>query len=88
MKQNEQSIGMYGKMWMQHMEKNYPQKVKNMKNDGIYYSVACSVDMRAAEYWEQLSHQYDKRVPRPRNKKFEIDHLVMTEIVLVPVTTP
>ena len=99
MKQNEQSIGMYGKMWMQHMEKNYPQKVKNMKNDGIYYSVACSVDKRAAEYWAQLSDQYDKRVPRPtdsyeavldwsRNKKFEIDHIVMTEIVLVPVTTP
>ncbi len=99
MKQNEQSIGMYGKMWMQHMEKNYPQKVKNMKNDGIYYSVACSVDKIAAEYWEQLSDQYDKRVPRPtdsyeavldwsRNKKFEIDHLVMTEVVLVPVTTP
>lgn len=99
MKQNEQSIGMYGKMWMQNMEKNYPEKVKSMIKSGSYLAVACSVDKRAEEYEEQLSDQYDKHNPRPtdsyeavlewsRNKKFEIDHIVMTEVVLVPVTTP
>ncbi len=99
MKQNEQSIGVYGKMWMQNMEKNYPEKVKMMMSKGSYLDVAQSVDKRAEEYWEQLRDQYDERVPRPtdsyeavlkwsRNKKFEIDHIVMTEVVLVPVTTP
>ena len=99
MKQNEQSIGMYGRMWMQNMEKNYPEKVELMMFYHRYLTVARSVDRRASEYWEQLSDQYDKRVPRPtdsyeavldwsRNKKLEIDHLIMTEVVLVPVTTP
>ena len=57
-----------------------------------------SEDKRAEEYEEQLSDQYDKRVPRPtdsyeavldwsRNKKLEIDHLIMTEVVLVPVSS-
>ena len=51
------------------------------------------------EFYEQLSDQYDRNNPRPttgfetileweKMKKYEIDHLVMTEIVLVPVTTP
>ena len=95
----EEPIGIYGRMWMQNMEKNYPEKVELMMFYHRYLTVARSVDKRASEYWEQLSDQYDKRVPRPtnsyeavldwsRNKKFEIDHIVMTEIVLVPVTTP
>ena len=94
-----EQLGIYGKLWMQNMEKNYPEKVGVMKNHGTYLVVAQSVDKRAKDYWEQLSDQYDRRVPRPRdsyeavlewsrNKKFEIDHIVMTEVVLVPVTTP
>ena len=92
-------LGNYGKIWMRNMEKNYPQKVEFMKKHGTYLGVAQSVDKRAKEYWKQLSDQYDLRVTRPtdsyeavlnwsRNKKFEIDHIVMTEVVLVPVTTP
>ncbi|WP_369681557.1 TnpV protein [Ruminococcus flavefaciens] len=95
----EEPIGLYGKMWMENMEKNYPAKVELMMFYHRYLTVARSVDKRAMEYYEQLSDQYDRNNPRPttgfetileweKMKKYEIDHLVMTEIVLVPVTTP
>ncbi len=96
---NDELIGIYGRIWMQNMEKNYPEKVEQMLTEQIYQDVAISVNKKAEEYWEQLSNQYDRCVPRPTdsyeavldwsmNKKFEIDHIVMTEVVLVPVTTP
>lgn len=95
----EEPVGLYGRMWMENMEKNYPAKVEQMMFHHNYLTVARSVDKRAEEYYEQLSEQYDRNNPRPttgyeavqqwsRMKKYEIDNLVMTEIVLVPVTTP
>ena len=95
----KEPIGIYGKMWMDNMEKNYPEKVEMMMFFHRYLTVARSVNKRAEEYYDQLSEQYDKNNPRPQNsfeemktwenmKKYEIEHLIMTEIVLVPVTTP
>ncbi|MCR4887976.1 MAG: TnpV protein [Ruminococcus sp.] len=95
----EEPIGLYGRMWMENMEKNYPAKVELMMFYHRYLTVARSVDKRATEYQEQLSEQYDRNNPRPTTnfeeilqwetqKKYEIDHLIMTEVVLVPVTTP
>ncbi|WP_075424213.1 TnpV protein [Ruminococcus sp. XPD3002] len=95
----EQPVGLYGRMWMENMEKNYPAKVELMMFNHNYLTVARSVDKRASEYYEQLSEKWDRDNPRPttgyeaiqqwsRMKKYEIDHLVMTEVVLVPVTTP
>ena len=95
----EEPVGLYGRMWMQNMEKNFPAKVELMMFYHNYLTVARSVDKRAAEYCEQLSEKWDRDNPRPttgyeavqqwsRMKKYEIDHLVMTEVVLVPVTTP
>ncbi|MBR6982313.1 MAG: TnpV protein [Ruminococcus sp.] len=94
----EEPIGIFGKMWMENMEKNYPEKVEMMMFFHRYLAVARSVDKRAEEYYDQLSEQYDRNNPRPQNsyeamttwetmKKYEIEHLVMTEIVLVPITT-
>ncbi|MBR5180260.1 MAG: TnpV protein [Lachnospiraceae bacterium] len=95
----EQPIGIFGKMWMENMEKNYPEKVEMMMFFHRYLTVARSVDKRAEEYYDQLSEQYNRNNPRPQNsseeiatwetmKKYEIEHLIMTEVVLVPVTTP
>ncbi|MBR1432714.1 TnpV protein [Ruminococcus sp.] len=95
----EQPIGMYGRMWMENMEKNYPAKVELMMFYHRYLTVARSVNERAENYQEQLSDQYDRNNPRPTTgyeailewetqKKYQIDHLIMTEVVLVPVTTP
>ncbi|WP_369696430.1 hypothetical protein [Ruminococcus flavefaciens] len=95
----EQPIGLYGRMWMENMEKNYPAKVELMMFYHRYLTVARSVNERAENYQEQLSDQYDRNNPRPTSgyeailewetqKKYQIDHLIMTEVVLVPVTTP
>ena len=49
----EEPVGLYGRMWMQNMEKNYPEKVELMMFYHRYLTVARSVDKRASEYWEQ-----------------------------------
>ena len=97
---DREPVGIYGRMWMQNMEKHYPEKVEEMIARGNYHEVARSVNKIAKEYQEQLSDQYDKHNPRPHTtdynillewttqKKYQIDHLVMTEVVLGPVTTP
>ena len=84
---DREPVGIFGRMWMQNMEKHYPEKVEVMKDNYTYLSVARSVDKRAEEYWEQLSDQYDRHNPRPNTtdyeellywtsmKNFEIDYL-------------
>lgn len=94
----EEPIGMFGRLWMQWMEENYPEKVDWMRFQHNYLTVARSVESRARAYQEMLETRFEEQNPRPtdfnrilaweQQKKFEVENLVIRDEVHRPVTTP
>jgi hypothetical protein len=92
-----QDIGSYGREWIDFMEGNHPQKVREMQEDGRFLEVAQSVDDEAWAYDELLTNQYLKAHPYPntyeenvryhRTKNFHVEGAVIREKVLIPITT-
>ena len=92
----EESVGSYGIKWLAFMHRNYPELVKQMKEDDSLLDVARSVDERAWEYRELLDNQYAQVHFRPtefeevvaweRTRMFYTDSAVMREKVLFPRT--
>ena len=91
-------IGTYGCDWIEFMEENHKDKVRQMKANGTFIDVAKSVDARAWDYRELLEKQYMKAHPYPntyyenvqyhRTMDFYVRGAVMREIVLIAVTEP
>jgi len=92
-------IGNYGKDWLNFMDENHPELVREMEENDTLLLVAQSVDNSAWEYRELLDRQYAELHPRPqhnfeetvaweRTRTFHTDSTVMRERVLLPYTKP
>jgi hypothetical protein len=78
------------------MEHNHKKKVREMKANGIFLTVARSVDKSAWNYRKILDRDYEKMFPRPYDdeglRKWEFtrayysDSGVMRDNVLYPYT--
>jgi hypothetical protein len=93
----ESEVGGYGTLWLEFMEKHYPEIYRQLAKKQTLYAIAKSVDNSAWSYRELLDHQYAQAHPRPevsfekiasweRTRAFYTDGAVMREKVLIKRT--
>ncbi|HQM00995.1 MAG TPA: TnpV protein [Ruminococcus flavefaciens] len=97
----EEPIGMYGREWMDFMEKNYPMETEYLRMKHKFLTLARQVQKSAEDYRDLLEEQYDRENPRPHPntaqgfnetlkwgemKQFYVNGEVMREKVLICLT--
>ena len=91
-KEEELTIGRWGKAWQRFMQENYPTEAEELKRSNRFDELALEIDREAYSLWELLRKQYAKANPRPttfmetmkweNTRGFYVDHEVMEQVVL------
>ena len=91
-KEEELTIGRWGRTWQRFMQENYPAEAAKLKESNRFDELAFEIDREAYTLWEQLRRQYAKANPRPttfmetmkweNTRGFYVDHEVMEQVVL------
>ena len=91
-KEEELTIGGWGKAWQRFMLEDYPVEAEEMMNTARWDELALEIDREAYSLWELLRKQYAKDNPRPttfmetmkweNTRGFYVDHEVMEQVVL------
>lgn len=91
-KEEELTIGRWGKAWQKFMQENYTAEAAELMNSNRWDELALEIDQEAYSLWELLRKQYAKANPRPNTftetmkwentRGFYVDHEVMEQVVL------
>lgn len=91
-KEEELTIGRWGRSWQRFMKENYPDEAEELINSNRFDELALEIDREAYSLWELLRKQYAKANPRPttfmetmkweNTRGFYVDHEVMERVVL------
>ncbi|MGN0678116.1 MAG: TnpV protein [Oscillospiraceae bacterium] len=86
-------IGHYGRTWQTFMEENYPYEIMGLKGRLQWELIPRRIDKEAEEMAWNLEQEFARTNPRPttfqeiaaweKMKQLEVNHRVMTELVLV-----
>ena len=91
-KEDEFTIGRWGRAWQRFMTENYPVETAELKESSRWDELALEIEREAQAMWELLRKQYAKAIPRPTTfmetmkweniRGFYVDHEVMEQVVL------
>ena len=92
----DQPLGRYGRMAMEYLQENHPDRVTALKMDGSLMEVMHRVQSEATEKIESLIQEMLKTDPLPNSEdtmertrhynslKLSAEEIVIREIVLIP----
>lgn len=91
-KEDEFTIGRWGRAWQQFMTEKYPTEATELKENNRWDELSFEIEREARAMWELLRKQYAKANPRPttfvetmkweNTRGFYVDHEVMEQMVL------
>ena len=89
-------MGRYGRMAMEYLKENHPNRYTALKMDGSLMTIMHSVQQTATEKIEELTQEMLSREPMPDTEdtmertrhlnslKLSAEEIVIKEIVLIP----
>ena len=91
-KEDELTIGRWGRACQQFMTENYPTEATELKGNNRWDELSFEIEREARAMWELLRKQYAKANPQPttfvetlkweNTRGFYVDHEVMEQVVL------
>ena len=92
----DQPLGRYGRMAMEYLKENHPNRYTALKMDGTLMEVMHTVQQTATEKIEEMTQEMLKKEPMPDTEdtmertrhlnslKLSAEEIVIKEIVLIP----